>query len=78
MSNPDRILLESAPLPGTESHNTEVDARVKQFEQVVDAYSTNRKDRRKFKKLFGVMPPPKNLPYVNEQVTIHESQPKNK
>lgn len=74
----EQLLLEAAPLPGTEQHNEQVEAQVKQFEKIVDSYSTNRKDRRKFKKLFGVMPPPKNFPYVKAQATIHESQPENK
>lgn len=64
-----QLLLE-APLPGTSEHDAEIERRTKMFEQVVDNYSTNRKDRRKFKKMFGVMPPAKNLPYVKNTPTV--------
>lgn len=68
MSNVEIITTEEKGLPGnlTPEQEAAFNAAMENFSKVVDSYSGNRKDRRKFKKIYGQMPPPKNLPYVKK------------
>lgn len=62
------VVVEEKALPGaiTPEQEEAFKKAMENFTKVIDSYSTNRKSRRQFKKLYGEMPPPKYFPYVKE------------
>lgn len=60
------VTTEEKGLPGkpTPEQEKAFAQAMEQFSKVVASYSDNRKDRRKFKKIYGQMPPAAHFPHV--------------